>query len=106
MQDCGQGQCKNNATSGQYLKHNRGQLYSRDSQTNVFRVSFCSLIMYLNSETFHSHPMKGILSVHCKGLDEYIIIYYYYYYYYYYFINLAFCTGVIPIFTHKASHNK
>ena len=25
MQDCGQGHCKNNATSGEYFKHDRGQ---------------------------------------------------------------------------------
>ena len=33
--------------------------------------------------------------------------YYYYCYYYYYFINLVFALAdLIPIFTHKASHNK
>ena len=70
-----QGRCKNNSTSGQYCKHDRGQGHSQDSNTNsraILSGFHCAYIHPgLSNIKLDSHPLKGSLIVHSNSLAEY-----------------------------------
>ena len=76
MQDRGQGHCKNNATSGEYFKHDRGQAKGTHKThkqiPDLFSEAITLLIFLMtrlgrNRTILHSHSLEGTVSVHCKG---------------------------------------